>query len=444
MAWKTNGWKTKQKTDVLNKDLWQTVDRLSNQVNVSWRWVEGHSDVAGNIIADEFVKAGISSECCYWQNARNDTGVVPIERRSLSESRRSDVLQTKESRKSDVMRAEDSNCGCCGKFVSDDGIQCGDCKIWFHYICSNLPSYQLYMYEVSHRKYTCEKCSDIDSNSSTKFDKLLELSRADDTCQGQNRILQENTMPLKCFVNMETQIAIENRDVATQIESKTVWSMTDKAIQVDQEDEAKKSRTLADKDTQTPESFTSINKCLTEFQDVTVQKLENSFVSAVDNFAKAHSNTTDLQNQIRKLTQERDALKIQKQKVVAVPENKKCNCQILQTKVQELEVEAVKLKQRCCDLNLNKEVELSKLQGSMAILNQKYESTNTQLGILQQDVETLEKRLKLKNDVILEFEENAKKHSADMIKLQDEVLAWKLHASRQDDVLIQPSSNGSI
>ena len=85
---------------------------------MSWRWVEGHSDVAGNIIADEFAKAGISSECCYWQNARNDTEVVPIERRSLSESRRSDVLQAKESRKSDVLRAEESNCGCCGKFVS--------------------------------------------------------------------------------------------------------------------------------------------------------------------------------------------------------------------------------------------------------------------------------------------------------------------------------------
>lgn len=446
LSWKTNGWKTKQKTDVLNKDLWQTIDWLSNEVHVSWHWVEGHTDVAGNIIADELAKSGISSECCYWQTTPNYVErEVFIERRSVSETRRSDVLQAKESRKSDVMPAKDFNCGCCGKLVSDDGIQCGDCKIWFHYICSKLPSYQLYMYEVSHRKYTCEICSKTDIDFSIKFDKLMALSRADETRQEQKGRKDENTRPLKSFVEMGTQIMTENRDMAAQTDNKSGQSMSDKCIPLEQVDEAKTSRTThEDKDTQTPESFTSINKCLTEFQDGTVQRLENSFVNAVDNFAKAHNNTTDLQNQIRKLTQERDTLKSQKQHVAAAPEMRKCNCQTLQSKVQDLEIEAGKLRQKCFDLNLNKEVELSKIQGSMAILNQKYESSNTQLGILQQDVETLEKRLKLKNDVVLELEENSKKHNSEMLKLQDEVLAWKLHASRKDDTLIQQSNNDSV
>ena len=91
------------------------------------------------------------------------------------------------------------------------------------------------------------------------------------------------------------------------------------------------------------------------------------------------------------------------------PEATKCNCQTLQTKVQDLEKEAEKLRQTCSDLRLNKEVELSKIPSSTTVLRQKYESTNTQLNILQQEVDTIEKRLKLKNDVILELEEKAKK-----------------------------------
>ena len=163
---------------------------------------------------------------------------------------------------------------------------------------------------------------------------------------------------------------IERRDGIAQTDNKPTQSMKDKCIQLDQvETTMKLSTPFEDRDTQTPESFTSINKCLIEFQDGTGQRLENSFVNAIDNFAKVHNNTTDLHYQIRKLTQERDTLKSQKQQISTVPEVKKCNCQTLQSKVQDLEKEAEKLRQKCFDLNLNKEVELSKLQGSMAILN---------------------------------------------------------------------------
>ena len=81
----------------------------------------------------------------------------------------------------------------------------------------------------------------------------------------------------------------------------------------------------------------------------------------------------------------------------------------------------------------------------MTILSQKYESTQTQLGFLQQDVDSLGKRLKLKNVIILELEnKNTKKHSSEMLKLQDEVLSLKIHASRQDDSLIYHSSRDGI
>ena len=71
------------------------------------------------------------------------------------------------------------------------------------------------------------------------------------------------------------------------------------------------------------------------------------------------------------------------------------------------------------------------------ILSQMYESAHIliQLDILQQVVESLIKWHKLKNGVISELEENTKIHNSEMLKLQDEVLTWKIHTSRQDNSL---------
>ena len=65
----------------------------------------------------------------------------------------------------------------------------------------------------------------------------------------------------------------------------------------------------------------------------------------------------------------------------------------------------------------------------MLVLSQQYESAHIliQLGVLQQVVESLIKRLKLKNDVISEHEEIANIHNSEILKLQDEVLTWKTH-----------------
>ncbi|HMA61059.1 MAG TPA: RNase H family protein, partial [bacterium] len=47
-----NGWKTSNKKDVKNKDLWQKLDDLNND-NVEWYYVPGHSGVKLNEIADD-------------------------------------------------------------------------------------------------------------------------------------------------------------------------------------------------------------------------------------------------------------------------------------------------------------------------------------------------------------------------------------------------------
>ncbi len=42
--WKKNGWKTANKQEVKNKDLWTELDILANEFEVSWNWVKAHSN----------------------------------------------------------------------------------------------------------------------------------------------------------------------------------------------------------------------------------------------------------------------------------------------------------------------------------------------------------------------------------------------------------------
>ena len=41
--WKKNGWKTVDKKDVKNKDLWTELDKLSKAFKIEWSWVKSHS-----------------------------------------------------------------------------------------------------------------------------------------------------------------------------------------------------------------------------------------------------------------------------------------------------------------------------------------------------------------------------------------------------------------
>lgn len=41
--WKRNGWKTKAKTPVKNKDQWQVLDAASQTHRITWHWLKGHA-----------------------------------------------------------------------------------------------------------------------------------------------------------------------------------------------------------------------------------------------------------------------------------------------------------------------------------------------------------------------------------------------------------------
>lgn len=47
-GWKRNGWITKTKQDVLNKDLWIDIDKTVQGRHISWKYVGGHVGIVGN------------------------------------------------------------------------------------------------------------------------------------------------------------------------------------------------------------------------------------------------------------------------------------------------------------------------------------------------------------------------------------------------------------
>jgi ribonuclease HI len=56
-AWQRNGWMTKAKQPVLNKDLWERLAELVGRMRVQWNHVEGHVGVVGNERADAIATA---------------------------------------------------------------------------------------------------------------------------------------------------------------------------------------------------------------------------------------------------------------------------------------------------------------------------------------------------------------------------------------------------
>ena len=51
--WQNNGWKSKARKPVVNKDLWLRLLEVSKKHEVSWHWVKGHSGNPENDRCDE-------------------------------------------------------------------------------------------------------------------------------------------------------------------------------------------------------------------------------------------------------------------------------------------------------------------------------------------------------------------------------------------------------
>ena len=60
--WKINGWRTSNKKEVKNKDLWAQLDNLTSQLKINWIWVKGHSGHPGNDREDYLANKGVGMQ----------------------------------------------------------------------------------------------------------------------------------------------------------------------------------------------------------------------------------------------------------------------------------------------------------------------------------------------------------------------------------------------
>jgi len=58
-GWKRNGWKTSDKKDVKNKELWVELDEQRKRHEIEWHWVKGHAGHPENERADALANRGI-------------------------------------------------------------------------------------------------------------------------------------------------------------------------------------------------------------------------------------------------------------------------------------------------------------------------------------------------------------------------------------------------
>lgn len=58
-SWKQRNWRTSNKKPVLNVELWKQLDELTDQHEIEWTWVKGHSGHTENEIADQLANQGI-------------------------------------------------------------------------------------------------------------------------------------------------------------------------------------------------------------------------------------------------------------------------------------------------------------------------------------------------------------------------------------------------
>jgi len=71
-GWKKRNWQTSNKTPVKNIDLWQRLDHVNSQHNVSWYWVKGHTGHEQNERCDDLARNAAQSK-----QLLEDLGYIP-------------------------------------------------------------------------------------------------------------------------------------------------------------------------------------------------------------------------------------------------------------------------------------------------------------------------------------------------------------------------------
>ncbi len=95
-GWKRNGWQTKTKQDVSNKDLWLGLDEQINDKIVVWKYVGGHVGVKGNERCDYIATSFADNQMIdLYEGALTEYPIRDI----LNLSHNTDIVQEKKTSK---------------------------------------------------------------------------------------------------------------------------------------------------------------------------------------------------------------------------------------------------------------------------------------------------------------------------------------------------------
>lgn len=61
-SWKKNNWKTSNNKPVKNIELWQQLEEVIKDHNISWQWVKGHAGDHWNEVADSLARNAINKD----------------------------------------------------------------------------------------------------------------------------------------------------------------------------------------------------------------------------------------------------------------------------------------------------------------------------------------------------------------------------------------------
>lgn len=74
--WRRNGWMTAKRKPVENKELWVKLYELTQELQVQWKWVKGHSGHPENERADRLANAGVPPEGVLEGESHSETVIV--------------------------------------------------------------------------------------------------------------------------------------------------------------------------------------------------------------------------------------------------------------------------------------------------------------------------------------------------------------------------------
>lgn len=77
--WKKKNWRKSDGAAVINADLWQKLDQLSQNRKIDWRWIKGHAGHAGNEKADQLANQGLETQGASLAFATNKAQTIASE-----------------------------------------------------------------------------------------------------------------------------------------------------------------------------------------------------------------------------------------------------------------------------------------------------------------------------------------------------------------------------